>query len=108
MSLHTLFDKYSDHMLVKFEFVWSEQYKILNFLTKTVNHFWQSVDAILKDASVIETTVWCSTIDLKTIIFQCSKNYGSPTRVTMQYSCIKHGRPSLLKRKQTVALSGPC
>ena len=81
-----------------------------------VNHFWQSVDAILEDASVIETTVWCSTIDLKTIIFQCSKNYSSPTRVTMQYSCIKHGRPSLLKRKTDSSLlrlksplkSGPC
>ena len=34
-SLHTLFDKYLDHMLVKFEkMVWSESYKILCFLTK--------------------------------------------------------------------------
>ena len=47
-----------------------------------VNHFWQSVDAILDDVSVIEKIVWCQTINLKTIIFQCSKNYDSPTRVT--------------------------
>ena len=71
-------------MLVKFEqnlMVWT----ILNiehFEKKTVNHFWQSVDAILEDVSVTETIFWCQTIDLKTIIFQCSKNYGSPTPVT--------------------------
>ena len=47
-----------------------------------VNHFWQSVDAILKDVFVTETIVWCWTINLKTIIFQCSKNYDIPTRVT--------------------------
>ena len=34
-----------------------------------VNQFWQSVDAILEDVSVIETIVWCSTINLKIIIF---------------------------------------
>ena len=39
-----------------------------------VNHFWQSVDAILEDFSVTETIVWYQTINLKTIIFQCSKN----------------------------------
>ena len=41
-----------------------------------VNHFWQGVDAILIDVSVNETIIY-----LETIIFQCSKNYGSPTRV---------------------------
>ena len=45
-----------------------------------VNHFWQSVDAILEYVSVTKTIVWCSTINLKTIIFQCSENYGSLTR----------------------------
>ena len=29
-----------------------------------------------------ETIVWCYTINLKTIIYQCSKTYGSPTRIT--------------------------
>ena len=43
-SFHTLFDKYLDHMLVKFEQnrIGSEDsklYKILSFLTKKVNHF---------------------------------------------------------------------
>ena len=62
--------------------VWFKLYKIMSFLTKMVNHFWQSVDAILKDVSVTETIVWCLTINLKPIIFQCSKNNDSPIRVT--------------------------
>ena len=41
-----------------------------------VNHFWQSVDAILEDVSVTEIIIWCYTINLET------KTYGSPTRVT--------------------------
>ena len=41
-----------------------------------VNRFWQSVDAILEDVSASETIVWRKTINLKTTIFQCSKNYG--------------------------------
>ena len=45
-----------------------------------VKNFWQSV--ILEDVPVAETIVWCYNINLKTIIFQLSKNYGSPTRVT--------------------------
>ena len=45
-----------------------------------VNHFWQRVDAILEEVSVTETTLWC-TSNSKTIIFQCSKNYVSQTRV---------------------------
>ena len=50
-SFHTLFDKYWDHMLVKFEqnrIFWI----ILNFDTfnkKPVNNFWQSIEAILED-----------------------------------------------------------
>ena len=47
-----------------------------------VNYSWQSVDAVLDDVHVTKTIVWCSNIDLKTIIFQCVKNYGSPTHVT--------------------------
>ena len=60
-SLNTLFGKYLDHMLVKFE-----QNRIVRtiqnfeqFVKKMVNHFWQSVDAILEDVSVTETIVWC-------------------------------------------------
>ena len=79
-SLHTLFDKYLDRVLVKFE--WSELYKNFSFFTKLVNHFWQSVDAILEDVSLTETFVRCWTINSYTIIFQCSKNYSSPKRVT--------------------------
>ena len=47
-SLHTLFDKYLEHMLVKFKqnrMVRTVQNFEL-FLQKMVNHFWQSVDAI--------------------------------------------------------------
>ena len=47
-----------------------------------VKHFWQRFEAILEDVPVTETIVWCLTIKLKTIIFQCSKNYSSLTRVT--------------------------
>ena len=48
---------------------------------KRVNHFWQSVDAILEDVSMTDTIVWCKTINVKTIIFQCSKNYGTSKHV---------------------------
>ena len=48
-------------MLVEFE---QKSYgpnymKFWAFSQKMVNHFWQSVDAILKDVSVSETIVWC-------------------------------------------------
>ena len=71
-------------MLVKFE-----QNRIVRtiqnlsfFWQKRVNHFWQGVDAILKDVYVTETIFSHLTIDLKTKIFRCSKNYRSPTRAT--------------------------
>ena len=44
------------------------------------NHFWQSVDAIVEDVSVAETIH--NLLISRLTIFQCSKNYGSPTRVT--------------------------
>ena len=57
--LHTLFDKYLDHMLVKFE--QNRKVRAIQnfelFHKKKVNHFWQSVDAILEDISVTETIV---------------------------------------------------
>ena len=62
-SLHILFDKYLDHMLVKFEqiriCVWFKLQNFDRFDKKMVNHFWLSVDAILEDVSVTETIVWC-------------------------------------------------
>ena len=59
--LHTLFDKYLDHMLVKYE---KKSYgpkhkKCCDFLQKMVYNFWQSIDAILEDVSATETIVWC-------------------------------------------------
>ena len=50
-SLHTLFDKYLDHMLVKFEqnrMVPTIQ-KCELFDKKWLTLFWQSVEAILED-----------------------------------------------------------
>ena len=47
-----------------------------------INHLLQSVDTMLEDVSVNETIICCVTINLETIIFQCSKIYGSATRVT--------------------------
>ena len=60
-SLHTLFDKYLDHMRVKLEQNRMVQtIKFWSFWEKQmVNHFWQSVDAILEDVSVNETIIWC-------------------------------------------------
>ena len=64
-SLHTLFVKYLDHMLVKFG---GKMYglnftKFWAFWQKMVNHIWQSIDVILEDVSVTEA------INLKTAIF---------------------------------------
>ena len=47
-----------------------------------VNYFWESIDAILKDDSVTLAIVRCYSINWKTIIFHCSKNYGILTDVT--------------------------
>ena len=47
-----------------------------------VNHFRQSVDAILEDVSVKKNNYLMLNCIIKTIIFQCSKNYVSPTCVT--------------------------
>ena len=70
-----------------------------------VNHFWQGVDTILEDVSVTETIAWCFTIILKTIAFQCSKNYGTPTRVfRLQVASNMVHRFHQSQRKLTVAL----
>ena len=50
--------------------------KIKNKTIKCVHHFWQSIDAILEDVYVTETSVWCVTA-FKTLT-SISKNYGSP------------------------------
>ena len=80
---HTLFDMYLDHMLVTFEqnrMVRTIQNFVL-FDKKMVNNFWQSVDAILEDVSVTETIVLMLKFNSKTIIFQFSKKYSTPTSV---------------------------
>ena len=66
-SLHILFDKYFDHMLVKFKqnrSVWEIQiFKTVFNQKKKVqvyeNRLWLSVDAILKEGSVAETICEC-------------------------------------------------
>ena len=58
-SLHTLFDKYLDQMLVKSEQNGMVRKKFCAFWQKMVNNFWQRVDAILEDVSATETIVWC-------------------------------------------------
>ena len=55
--LHTLFDKYLDRMLVKFEQNCINHTKFWAFWQKMVSSLWQSVDAILEDVSVTETIV---------------------------------------------------
>ena len=86
-SVHTLFVKHLDHILVNFEqnrtIVKSNYRKFWAFWQKMVDHFWQRIDAILDDGFVTgKKTVWCHTINLKSIIFQCSKVYGNLKRVT--------------------------
>ena len=76
----------------------------MSFLTKIVNHFWQSVDAILKDGYVTETVVWCKNIIFlvyRLSTFKSSKNYGSPTHVTRLKVAPNMAGPI---RKETVAL----
>ena len=97
-SLHTLFDKYLAHMPVEFEqnrmvrtmqnFVLFDR-KWLTIFDKVLTPFWkmflwlkQLFDAKILIQSCDEYT--------KTIIFQCSKNYGTPTCVTRLKSCTKH------------------
>ena len=83
--------------------VWFELYKKCELFDpkKMVNHFWQSVDAILEDVPVTETIVWCLTNNLKPIIFQGSKNYGSPTRVTRLKFALNMADPISLKGSRT-------
>ena len=58
-SLHTILTKFLYHMLVKFE--WNRMVQTTrNFEVKKpgfLNHFWQSVDAILEKVPVAETIV---------------------------------------------------
>ena len=59
-SLHTLFDKYLDHMLVTFDQIYCPNHtKFCAFWQKMVNNFWQIVDAILEDVFVTQTIIWC-------------------------------------------------
>ena len=69
-SYHTFFDKYLDHILIKFEqnrkvqtiqkFVLFDK-KWLTIFDNVLTPFW--------NISVTETFVWCLTIDLKTTTF---------------------------------------
>ena len=54
---------------------------------KLVNHFWLSVDSISDEVSVTDTSVWCLTINLKTITFLI---IFSVPKITL----IRHGRPN--------------
>ena len=54
MYIHYLISIWTTRWWNWSKIVWSEPYKILCFLTKMVNNFWRSVDAILEDVSVTE------------------------------------------------------
>ena len=82
-SFHTLIDEYLHHMLVFEQNCMVQTIKNIELFDKK----WLAIfDKVLtpfwKTFLWTETNVWCYTINLKTIIFQCSKNYGSPTCVT--------------------------
>ena len=74
-SLHTLFVKHLDHILVNFEqnrmFRTIESFEL--FDKKVVNYFWQSIDAILENVFVTKETVWCHTIN-SFIVKICTKH----------------------------------
>ena len=110
-SLHTLFDKYLVHMLVQFEqnrmVRIIQNFDLFFFLQKMVNPFWQSVDAILEDVFCDRNNCFCDwnnylmlKYNLKTIIFHCSKNYGSPTRVTRLKGALNMADPISLNEKR--------
>ena len=87
-SLHTFLKNVCTTCQINLnKIVWSKIYKILSCLTKNrvcKSHFWQSADAILEDVCVAETII-CLILKYQFsdyIIFQCSKNYYSPTCVT--------------------------
>ena len=96
-SLHILFYKYLDHVLVKIEqnrmvrtiqiFELFDQ-KWLTIFYKVLTPFWKTFLWLkqLFDAKLINS---------KTIIFKCSENYGRPSPTRNQVKCcIKHGRPN--------------
>ena len=63
-ALHTLYHTY-DQNCTKFWAFWQKK-KWLTIFDKV----------FLEDVSASETIVWCKTINLKTTVFQCSKNHG--------------------------------
>ena len=75
-TLHTLLDRYLDHMLVKCErncmVQTTRDFYFLNFF---FNQFWQSADCSWNNYLMPNK-------NLQTTICQCSKNYGIQTRVT--------------------------
>ena len=100
-SLHILFDKYLDHVLVKIEqnrmvrtiqiFELFDQ-KWLTIFYKVLTPFWKTFLKQLFDAKLINS---------KTIIFKCSENYGrpSPTRVTRLNVALNMADPISLNEK---------
>ena len=87
-SLHTLFDKYLNHILVKFEqnriVQTTRNFELFDkkpgflkpFLTKLWRHFGRR---FCSWNNCLMLNYWFPVL---TTIFQCSENYGSPTRVT--------------------------
>ena len=52
-----MFGKFEQNRMVQTIYIYT---KFWGFWQKMVNHFWQSVDAILEDVpDVTETIVWC-------------------------------------------------
>ena len=97
-SLPTFLTKCLYHMLVKFEQICivptTQNFELFDKNQAFKNHFWQSVDAILEDVFVAESIIQCSTINLKITIFQCSKNYDSPTRITRLKAALNMADPT--------------
>ena len=78
-SLNTLFDKYLDQMLVKFEQNRIVQTIIFFFLKKRLTIFWQSVDAILK------TFLWLKQLFDAKILIQRLSPFSVPKITALRH-----------------------
>ena len=87
VRLHTLFDKYLDHLLVKLRTKsYGPNTHFFAFWQEMVRTFWQNVDRRPLGRRRHFGRHFCDwnnclmlNINSKTIVFQCFKNYGTPT-----------------------------
>ena len=75
--------------------------KVWAFWQKGVNYFSQSIGAILEYVSVANQMFDAKVLIKRLPFFQCSKNYGNPTRETNFKVVIKVANPNSLMKKRS-------